>query len=39
MTVTNDNKPVIHLYKILGFQIYGVDRKLLKVNNKYIDEI
>ncbi|MBI0423905.1 MULTISPECIES: GNAT family N-acetyltransferase [Acinetobacter] len=39
LTVTNDNKPAIHLYKKLGFQIYGVDEKALKDNDEYIDEI
>lgn len=39
LTVAEDNKAAIHLYKKLGFQIYGVDEKALKDNDEYINEI
>ncbi|CAA0257367.1 GNAT family N-acetyltransferase [Acinetobacter baumannii] len=39
LTVAEDNKAAIHLYKKLGFQIYGIEEKALKDNDEYIDEI
>jgi ribosomal protein S18 acetylase RimI-like enzyme len=39
LTVAEDNKAAIHLYKKLGFQIYGLEEKALKDNDEYIDEI
>ncbi|MBE2164290.1 GNAT family N-acetyltransferase [Acinetobacter oleivorans] len=39
LTVAEDNKAAIHLYKKLGFQTYGVDEKTLKDKEEYINEI
>lgn len=39
LTVADDNKSAIHLYKKFGFQEYGLEQKALKDNDKYIDEI
>lgn len=39
LTVADDNKPAIHLYKKLGFQTYGIEAKALKDNGVYVDEI
>lgn len=39
LTVASDNEPAIHLYKKLGFQIYGLEQKALKDGNEYIDEV
>ena len=39
LTVADDNKPAIHLYKKFGFGIYGVETQAMKVNGQYTDEI
>ncbi|ENU29175.1 hypothetical protein F991_03307 [Acinetobacter sp. CIP-A165] len=41
LTVADDNNSAIHLYKKLGFQIYGVEHKALKDhdNMEYTDEL
>lgn len=39
LTVASDNEPAIHLYKKLGFQIYGLEQKALKDGSEYIDEV
>lgn len=39
LTVADDNKPAIHLYKKFGFETYGIEIKAMKDNGQYIDEI
>lgn len=39
LTVADDNKSAINLYKKLGFQVYGIEPKALKENGEYIDEL
>ena len=39
LTVADDNKSAIHLYKKFGFETYGIETKAMKDNGKYIDEI
>lgn len=39
LTVAEDNKPAIHLYRKFGFETYGIERKALKDNGQYIDEV
>ncbi|WP_221260320.1 GNAT family N-acetyltransferase [Acinetobacter sp. Tol 5] len=39
LTVADNNKPAIQLYKKFGFETYGIEKKALKDNGKYIDEI
>jgi ribosomal protein S18 acetylase RimI-like enzyme len=39
LTVADDNKPAIHLYKKFGFETYGVETKAMKDNGQYIDEV
>lgn len=39
LTVADDNKPAINLYKNFGFQTYGVEPMALKDNEEYINEI
>lgn len=38
LTVMSENIIAKKLYKSLGFEIYGVERKALKVNEQYFDE-
>lgn len=39
LTVAHDNKFAIQLYQKFGFEIYGIEKKALKDNEIYIDEI
>ena len=39
LTVADDNKPAIHLYKKFGFETYGIETQAMKDNGRYIDEI
>lgn len=39
LTVADDNKPAIHLYKKFGFETYGIEIQAMKDNGRYIDEI
>ncbi|ALF58880.1 GNAT family N-acetyltransferase [Psychrobacter urativorans] len=39
LTVADDNKPAIHLYKKFGFETYGIETQAMKVNGQYTDEI
>ena len=39
LTVADDNKPAIRLYKKFGFETYGIETKAMKDNGQYIDEI
>jgi ribosomal protein S18 acetylase RimI-like enzyme len=39
LTVADDNKPAIQLYKKIGFEAYGIEKKALKDSEQYIDEI
>lgn len=39
LTVADNNKPAIQLYKKFGFQTYGVEKKAMKDNGQYIDEV
>lgn len=39
LTVAEDNKPAIHLYRKFGFETYGIEKKALKDNGQYIDEV
>lgn len=39
LTVADDNKPAIHLYKKFGFETYGIETQAMKDNGQYIDEI
>ena len=39
LTVADDNKSAIHLYKKFGFETYGIETKAMKDNGQYIDEI
>lgn len=39
LTVADNNKPAIQLYEKFGFQTYGVEKKAMKVNEQYIDEV
>lgn len=38
LTVVANNDSAKNLYKSLGFQIYGLERRALKHNEKYLDE-
>ncbi|MFD1738874.1 GNAT family N-acetyltransferase [Bacillus salitolerans] len=38
LTVVSDNQPAKKLYKSVGFEVYGVERKALKFNKQYFDE-
>lgn len=33
-----ENEPALHLYKKLGFEIYGTEPRYLYVNGRYLDE-
>ncbi|WP_372844600.1 N-acetyltransferase family protein [Psychrobacter sp.] len=39
LTVADDNKPSIHLYKKFGFEVYGIEIQAMKDNGQYIDEV
>ena len=39
LTVADDNKPAIRLYKKFGFETYGIEIQAMKDNGRYIDEI
>lgn len=39
LSVADDNKAAVHLYKKFGFETYGIEKKALKDNEKYIDNI
>ncbi|EKU53376.1 FR47-like protein [Acinetobacter sp. WC-323] len=39
LTVAADNQSAIKLYQKMGFEVYGVDKKALKNNNEYTDEL
>ena len=39
LTVADDNKPAIHIYKKFGFETYGIEIQAMKDNGRYIDEI
>ncbi|MNM34180.1 putative acetyltransferase YhhY [compost metagenome] len=38
LTVVSDNEPACRLYRSVGFQVYGVERKALKTGGIYYDE-
>ncbi|RLL43875.1 N-acetyltransferase [Oceanobacillus piezotolerans] len=38
LTVVSENESAKKLYKSLGFEVYGVERKALKFNGQYFDE-
>lgn len=38
LTVTSDDGPACRLYQSLGFTIYGIDKKGLKIEDTYFDE-
>ncbi|PKG25041.1 GNAT family N-acetyltransferase [Niallia nealsonii] len=38
LAVVSGNEGAINLYQLLGFEIYGIDKKALKVNGIYYDE-
>ena len=39
LTVADDNKPAIHLYKKFGFETYGIETQAMKDNGQYTDEV
>ncbi len=39
LSVVNDNDKALALYKKAGFEPYGIERKALKVNEHWLDEI
>ncbi|MBJ9956400.1 GNAT family N-acetyltransferase [Acinetobacter courvalinii] len=39
LTVAADNQSAIKLYQKMGFEVYGVEKKALKNNNEYTDEL
>jgi ribosomal protein S18 acetylase RimI-like enzyme len=39
LIVASDNIVAINLYKKMGFQVYGVEKKALKENKTYTDEL
>jgi RimJ/RimL family protein N-acetyltransferase len=39
LSVAVHNQPAIGLYHRVGFADYGLDRRALRVDNEYIDEI
>lgn len=39
LTVAADNQSAIKLYQKMGFEMYGVEKKALKNNNEYTDEL
>ncbi|WP_174496899.1 GNAT family N-acetyltransferase [Salirhabdus euzebyi] len=38
LTVVSSNVSAVHLYKSIGFEVYGVEKSALKFNGKYFDE-
>jgi ribosomal protein S18 acetylase RimI-like enzyme len=38
LTVNASNEPAKKLYKSLGFEIYGVDKRALRIGDQYYDE-
>lgn len=38
LSVSANNTPAKSLYNSLGFTIYGIDRRALKIDNTYLDE-
>jgi ribosomal protein S18 acetylase RimI-like enzyme len=38
LTVTSSNEPAKNLYQSLGFKTYGIDKRALKIENKYFDD-
>lgn len=38
LAVTSNNIPAQSLYKSLGFQTYGIDKRALKIENEYFDD-
>jgi ribosomal protein S18 acetylase RimI-like enzyme len=38
LTVVSENDSAKKLYKSLGFEVYGIERKALKFNGQYFDE-
>ncbi|MBS8266777.1 GNAT family N-acetyltransferase [Mesobacillus boroniphilus] len=38
LTVTGNNEPAKKLYSSLGFETYGVDKRAMRVGDKYYDE-
>lgn len=39
LTVAADNQSAIKLYQKMGFEMYGVEKKALKNNNEYTNEL
>ena len=39
LTVADDNKPAIHLYKKFGFETYGIETQAMKDNGQYTNEV
>jgi len=39
LTVAADNQSAIKLYQNMGFEMYGMEKKALKNNNEYTDEL
>ena len=39
LTAAADNQSAIKLYQKMSFEVYGVDKKALKNNNEYTDEL
>lgn len=38
ITATTHNTKAKHLYESLGFEIYGIERRSLKLSNQYLDD-
>lgn len=39
LTVTSSNRVAIHLYKSVGFEIYGIEKRELFLDGNYLDSI
>lgn len=39
LTVVSTNEAVRTLYERAGFQVYGTEKEVLKVNDEYVDEV
>ena len=39
LTVADNNKSAIHLYKKFGFETYGIETQAMKDNGQYTDEV